>query len=180
MSYLRTTTRQILNQAEHAIFSFPPKVQWAIKKEVEFAATWLPWESQRSLATHEGVEEHWEEVIGTSVVRTFEAKVRRLEKLLVFRDTIRVTSFIHKHPFLADLLEEAYVEIQKHFGPSPEVFLEVIADPEVQGLVEMFGYIVSDLTPDEVGKQLQQFDREWFFKQLPRVKGLLNFDAEFV
>lgn len=88
--------------------------------------------------------------------------------------------FIGQHPYLTDLLEEAYIEIQKHFGPNPEVRLEVVADHEVPGLVEMFGYIVTGLTPEEAGERLQQFDRDWFLKQLPRVKGLLNFDVEFI
>ncbi|MFQ5795287.1 MAG: hypothetical protein ACE5JP_09590 [Candidatus Bipolaricaulia bacterium] len=137
------------------------------------------WESRRGLATHESVEELWEEVIGTSIVRAFEAKVRRLERLFIFQDVMKVTGFIRKYPFLTDLLEEAYVEIQKHFGSNSEVFLELVADPEVQGLVELFGYIAIDLTPEEAGKRLQRFDHEWYFKQLPQVKGRLNFDVKF-
>lgn len=109
-----------------------------------------------------------------------EAKLARLEELFVLRSQGSVHQYLHKYPFLVDLLMEAYVQIQKYFGPNPEVRLEVVADPEVQGLVEMFGYIVSGLRPQEAGERLQQFDHHWFLKQLPRVKGLLNFDVEFV
>ena len=57
--------------------------------------------------------------------------------------------------------------------------LEVVIDPFVRGLVEIFSYIVSQLTSEEAGKRLQQFDREWFLLQIRRTKGRLNFDVEF-
>ncbi len=106
--------------------------------------------------------------------------VKNLEKLFTFRNGEAILDFLREHPFLVNLLQEAYAAIEQSFGTNPEVFLEVVADPEVQGLLEMFGYIVSGLPPEEAGKQLQQFDRDWFLKQLPRIKGLLNFDVEFV
>lgn len=88
--------------------------------------------------------------------------------------------FLEANPFLVPLLVEAYSKIENYFGPCPPVFLEVVSDPEVQGLVELFGYIVTRLTPEEAGKQLQRFDWDWFLNQFPRVKGLLNFDVEFL
>jgi len=93
---------------------------------------------------------------------------------------VEVSLFLESHPFLVPLLLEAYSEIKSYFGLYPQVFLEVVSDPEVQGLVELFGYIVTRLTPEEAGKRLQGFDRTWFLNQLPRVKGLLNFDVEFL
>jgi hypothetical protein len=77
------------------------------------------------------------------------------------------------------MLIEAHGKISECFGPSPEIVLEVITDPEVHGLVEMFGYIMPPLTPEEAGQRLRQFDREWFLLQLLHTKGLLNFDVEF-
>ena len=107
-------------------------------------------------------------------------RINSLEKLFSFRNVTAIIRFLDKHPFLIDLLQEAYTAIEQSFGPGPQIELEIVADPEVPGLVEMFGYIITGLTPDEAGERLQQFDRKWFLKQLPRVKGLLNFDMEFV
>ena len=111
---------------------------------------------------------------------SLEAEIRRLQEVFVFRDARKVTSFIRKHVILAGILEESHLEIQRYFGPNPGVSLQVNSDPELQGAVEMFGYIATALTPEEAGHRLEQFDRNWFLQQVPRIKGLLNFDLEFV
>jgi hypothetical protein len=80
---------------------------------------------------------------------------------------------------LENRLREAYSRIGAAFGMQPQVTLDVVTDPEANGLVEMFGYIATTLTPEEAGKRLRQFDRDWFLKQSPHTKGLLNFDLEF-
>jgi hypothetical protein len=121
----------------------------------------------------------WQET-SVSTVRTLESEIRSLERLYTFRRRAEVSRFLERHSFLVPLLLEAYSRFGYYFGPYPQVFLEVVRDPEVQGLVELFGYIVTRLTPEEAGKQLRRFDRDWFLHQLPHVKGLLNFDVEFL
>jgi len=121
----------------------------------------------------------WQDT-GGSPVRTLESEIRSLERLYTFRRHTEVSRFLEKHPFLVPVLVEAYSKFGNCFGPYPRVSLEVVKDPEVQGLVELFGYIVTRLTPEEAGKRLQRFDRDWFLDQLPHVKGLLNFDVEFL
>jgi hypothetical protein len=125
------------------------------------------------------VTEIWQET-GVSTVRTFESEIRSLERLYTFRRRAEVSWFLEKYPFLVPLLLEAYSEFGSHFGPYPQVFLEIVSDPEVQGLVELFGYVVTRLTAEEAGKRLRRFDQDWFLNQLPQVKGLLNFDVEFL
>ena len=121
----------------------------------------------------------WQET-GAPTVRSFDFETRPLERLYTFRKRAEVSRFIERHPFLVPILSEAYSRIEHYFGLYPQVSLEVVSDPEVQGLVELFGYIVTRLTPEEAGERLQGFDRGWFLNQLPRVKGLLNFDVEFL
>jgi len=120
----------------------------------------------------------WQE-IGASIIRTYEFKVRSLERLYTFRKSVEVSRFIERHSFLMLVLLEAYSYIKNYLGPYPQVFLEVVSDPEVQGLVELFGYIATRLTYEEAGKRLRRFDWEWFLNQLPQGKGLLNFDSVF-
>lgn len=96
------------------------------------------------------------------------------------REAAEVHGFLQTHPSLIPLLVEAHGKVAEYFRPSPGVILEIVTDPEVAGLEKMFGYIVTPLAPEEAGKRLQQFDREWFLLQIPRAKGLLNFDVEFV
>jgi len=125
------------------------------------------------------VMQRWQE-IGASLVRTHEFESRELERLYTFRRRAEVSRFIERHTFLVPILLKAYSKIESYFGLYPQVFLEVVSDPEVQGLVELFGYVVTRLTPEEAGKQLRRFDQDWFLNQLPHVKGLLNFDVEFL
>ena len=121
----------------------------------------------------------WQET-GAPTIRTFEFEAQSLERLYTFRNGVEVSRFIESHPFLVPILLEAYSKIESCFGLYPQVRLEVVNDPEVQGLVELFGYIVTKLTPEEAGKRLRRFDQGWFLNQLPHVKGLLNFDVEFL
>jgi hypothetical protein len=121
----------------------------------------------------------WQET-GAPTVRTLDFETRSLEQLYTFRNGVEVSRFIERHPFLVPVLVEAYSKIESCFGLYPQVFLEVVNDPEVQGLVELFGYIVTRLSPEETGKRLRKFDQDWFLNQLPHVKGLLNFDVEFL
>jgi hypothetical protein len=74
---------------------------------------------------------------------------------------------------------EAWEKITQYFGESSQALLELVKDPEVQDSFELFGYIVTDLSPDDAGSRLRQFDQEWFLMQVPRAKGLLNFDVDF-
>ena len=105
--------------------------------------------------------------------------LRSLEQLYTFRRSEEVSAFLRSNLFLAPLLMEAHDKITHYFGSSQEVVLEVVTDPEAIRLVKMFGYILTNLEPQEAGKRLQQFDREWFLSQISRAKGLLNFDVEF-
>ncbi|MFQ6057937.1 MAG: hypothetical protein ACE5MB_03525 [Anaerolineae bacterium] len=113
-------------------------------------------------------------------LRVLEPDIQSLEQLYSFRRQPEILQFLETHPFLVPLLAEAHSKIGDYFGPSPQVILEVVTDPEAKSLTKMFGYIVSGLIPEEAGRRLQRLDRDWFLKQLPRVKGLLNFDVEFV
>jgi len=121
----------------------------------------------------------WQEV-GASVVRNCEFEIRLLEQLYTFKRGGEVLQFIERYSFLVPVMLEAYSIIENYFGPYPQVFLEVVSDPEVKGLVGLFGYIATRLTYEEAGKRLRRFDRDWFLNQLHQVKGLLNFDVEFL
>jgi hypothetical protein len=118
-------------------------------------------------------------LFSTAKIPTIEPAVQSLVQLYTFRRPEEVSQFLDTHPFLVPLLVEAHGMIGDYFGPQPQVVLEIVSDPEVHGLVKVFGYIVTPLTPEEAGNRLQQFDREWFLLQAHRTKGLLNFDVEF-
>ncbi len=67
-------------------------------------------------------------------------ELRRLESIYVFRRPEEVSRFLESNSYLSPILIEAYEKIGEHFGSRPEVALEVVRDPEVRGLIQMFGY----------------------------------------
>ncbi len=87
---------------------------------------------------------------------------------------------MHAYPQLVEVLLEAHVYLQKYFGPDPRVTLEVVSDPEVEGMDELFAYIVTTLSVDEALARLDRLDEEWFLDQIDRVDGRFNFNLEFV
>jgi predicted HTH domain antitoxin len=102
-----------------------------------------------------------------------------LEKRYVFRDA-QVRRFLQAHPHLTGFLLEAFPYLQKHFGPSPRVELEVIRDPEIGPTGELIAYILAPLPVDEAQTRLDRLDDEWLLDELDRVDGLLSFNLEFI
>lgn len=181
MPHLANVQQSVAPGLQRAPFLLPEKSGWLRwhRDEAEQVVKASP--SASSVALRELLEpiQTWHQA-GASTVYIPRIEIRLLERLYTFRKRVGVARFIERHPFLVPVLLEAYSNIENYFGLYPQVFLEVVSDPEVQGLVELFGYIATRLTPEEVGKQLQRFDQDWFLNQLPHVKGLLNFDVEFL
>jgi len=108
------------------------------------------------------------------------ANLQKLEERYSFRDGLAVRRFLLTYPHLIEVLLEAYPHLVKHFGPDPQVALEVISDPEVEGWAQLFAYIITSLPVDEALVRLDTLDREWFLDQLDQVDGLFNFNLEIV
>jgi len=96
-----------------------------------------------------------------------------------FRDA-QVRRFLQAFPHLTEFLLEAVPYLQKHFGPSPHVELEVIRDPEIGPTGELIAYILTPLSVDEAQARLDCLDDEWLLDEMDRVDGLLSFSLEFI
>ena len=106
-------------------------------------------------------------------------RLYHLEGIYSLRHAAAVRRFLHACPQLVEVLLEARVYLQKYFGPDPQVTLEVVSDPEVEGVEELFAYILTSLPVDEALARLDKLDEEWFLDQLDRVSGRFNFNLEF-
>lgn len=104
----------------------------------------------------------------------------QIEDLYSLRNAAAVRRFLHAYPRLIEVLLEAHGYLQKYFGPDPQVTLEVVSDPEVEDMDELFAYILTSLPVDEALARLNRLDEEWFLDQLDRVNGRFNFNLEFV
>lgn len=121
----------------------------------------------------------WQE-IGASVVRTCEFEIRLVERLYAFRRHAKVSQFLEKFPFLARILVEAYGKFGNYFEPYPQVFLEIVTDPEAPDDHELFALIYTSLTPDEALDRLDRFDRDWWLDASRTSQGKLCIDVEFL
>jgi hypothetical protein len=105
--------------------------------------------------------------------------MHQLEEIYSFRHAAAVRRFLRAYPQLVEVLLGAHDYLQKYFGPDPQVTLQVVSDPEVEGVDELFAYILVSLPANEALAQLNRFDEEWFLDQLDRVGGRFNFNLEF-
>ncbi len=90
-----------------------------------------------------------------------------------------MAEFLDAHPFLVPLLMEAHGKIEKHFGPFPDVVLEVVTDPEAENDRELFALVQTDLSPDEALHRLDRLDQEWWLEASLQARCLLNIDVEY-
>lgn len=102
--------------------------------------------------------------------------MRQLEEVYPFRNTEAVRRFLGAHPHLIEIILEAYPYLVKHFGPNPQVMLEVVRDPEAERPEQLFAYILTSLDADEALDRLDRLDEEWFLDQSDRVGDFFNFN----
>ncbi|MBC8254241.1 MAG: hypothetical protein H8E35_09430 [Ardenticatenia bacterium] len=91
-------------------------------------------------------------------------------------DPAEVWRFLRSYPHLVNVILKAYPHVQKHFGPNPEVVLEVVSDPEAEGSELLFAYILTSLPTKEALDRLGRLDEEWFLDQLEQVGDLFSFN----
>lgn len=95
-----------------------------------------------------------------------------------------VGRFLRQNPHLVPVLLEIADALSAYFGPDSPRSLEMIHDPEDEsdqdGDGELFAKVGTSLPPDVALARLQAFDREWWFRQLPRVAGQLTVTLEYV
>lgn len=108
------------------------------------------------------------------------SRLRQLGEFYTFRNVTAIRRFLHIHPRLIDVLLEARAHLQEHFGPDPQVVLQVVEDPEAENWSQLFAYILTDLPVDEAQARLEKLDEEWFLNQLYQVNNLFDFNLEFV
>jgi hypothetical protein len=107
-------------------------------------------------------------------------RLHRLEEMYSFRDATAVRRFLQMHPHVVRVLLDAYPYLLKHFGPDPQVVLEVISDREAESWDQLFAYVCTPLPVNEALARLDKLDQEWFLDQLDRVEDLFNFNLEIV
>lgn len=103
----------------------------------------------------------------------------KIAKLYSVSNSSKLLRFLEKNRHLIPIVFKAYKEIRKRF-PSEKLILESVSDPEAENEEEVFVYILTSLSVGEAIARLNNLDEEWFLSELPRTKGLFNFNLRFV
>jgi len=120
-----------------------------------------------------------QQIVDTAQVPAIEPALQSLGQLYTFRRPQEVSQFLDTHPFLVPLLVEAHAKVAEYFGPSPDVVLEVVSDPEAENDRELFAFIRTTLPSDEALSKLDRLDQEWWLEASFRARCRLNIDVEF-
>lgn len=107
-------------------------------------------------------------------------KIKRIKRIYNIRHEVETIRFLRKHPALIDLLLEAPAQIERYFGSSSLLTLELATDPEDPDSTELFVNVSVPLPVDDAIVRLDRFDEGWFLEQLERTGGRLNFNLEFI
>jgi len=108
------------------------------------------------------------------------SRLRQIEEFYCLRNATAVRRFLRAHPELTKVLLEVRAHLQRCFGPDPQVVLEVVGDPEVEGWDQLFAYILTRLPVNEAQARLDRLDEEWFPNQPEQVNNFFNFNLEFI
>lgn len=111
-----------------------------------------------------------------AVIETFLYKL--IKQKYCIREEITVFHFLEAHPFLAQLLLEAYPYIREYFSGA-KVSLEVVDDPEEYGREQLVAFIKTDMEPEDAVEALSTFDKVWWLDSLKRARGNLCITVEY-
>jgi hypothetical protein len=109
-----------------------------------------------------------------------------LKQWYILRKPNETLQLLEMYPFLNSYLIEIYQHIGAYF-PEAKLFLEAVGDPDELYSTEGIGSneslvisIVTHISPREAMKQLLQFYRDWWLKDLKRAqtKGKISFNLE--
>lgn len=121
---------------------------------------------------------HDENVLQQSQRLQFVIGSVQLETLYSLRNRPVIHQFLKKHRQMLPFLLDAYPIAAKYFGKHLTIFLEVVHDPEMPGVEQLFAYISAPLPIETALECLNKLDEEWFIDRLEQVHGLFNFNLE--
>ena len=159
------------------MFPLPPEAQW-VKDEL--------WHADRTKGIHPKVSALSLEVQG---VRTWlipgastmcSPDLQLVRENYILKDYSGVSEFLETYPFLVPLLTEVFIKIQHYFEPYPQVFLDVIKDPEFPGDVRLAVFIRTNLSPEDALSKLDRLDQDWWLEAMSEAHGKLYIHLEFI
>ena len=103
-----------------------------------------------------------------------------LQQIYPFEQPFSVAEFLKAHPFLVNILLEAYPKMTAVFGEGVMATLRLVDEPDFPCESELFAVTQTDLPPDEALRRLNALDEEWWLEASPRARSRLNFTVEYL
>lgn len=91
-----------------------------------------------------------------------------------------VKSFLSKNRFLISLLQEIPGKIYQYFGNSQKLALQVLYEPDFPDSSELWILVLTELTAKEARSIMNEFDKDWWLKNLYKASCKLNVGIEYV
>ena len=86
----------------------------------------------------------------------------QVEKLFELRRPLEVRTFLSQNPALLPLLIEMLPQVERHFGTSTAVVLEIVHDPELPDSEQLVAYIQGNRPIKEGLRCLDALDQAWW------------------
>jgi len=86
--------------------------------------------------------------------------IEELEQFYIFEEPEKIRTFLLTHKKLIPFLQDAFLRIQRIFGPNTPVYLELQTDPE-ENFEELFIIIETYLPVEQAVHLLERLDEEW-------------------
>lgn len=103
-----------------------------------------------------------------------------IESLYIIPEPEAVLAFLRNNPRSGELVLQAYQQLDRLFGPDPQIELTLISDPEaIEVQQTWFGHIRMQLPVPEAIAKLHEFDETWFLDAVRHVNAKLNFSLRF-
>jgi len=106
--------------------------------------------------------------------------VNEIENRYMVRLPIDVQAFLYNHPYITDVIVEAYPYLLDAFSQTFQIQMRVVKDPEIDYIEQLIAYIVTDMSVKQALASLDQFDNRWYLDQLDRLDGYFSFNLDFV
>ena len=105
-------------------------------------------------------------------------EINRLKISYLFEEE-DIEDFLRENYFSLSLLDEISIAIKDYF-PKEELILEKRIDIESPNFTYLIISILTEDSAEEVYKQMKNFRKSWWLKNIKRTKGLIKIIPEFI
>lgn len=172
----------IFNQKGNSVVRKPSKREFdqtvpTIEKSLEYKNSAYSLDSLSRIVSSQSLTP---EQIAKSRLKETNEKFNLLSEKYEIQKTDEVKSFLSKNRFLISLLEEIPNKIYQYFGNDQKLALQVLYEPDFPESSELWVLIMTELSAKKARLIMNEFDKNWWLKNLYKADCKLNIGLEYV